>query len=119
MKETKAWSSNMNSLKNQMHFTTMGYNLMRVFEEVSKIHKPELIHPSDKTYAEALEKRETNAKKRGCFVNPLFFQARIARICSSTIRSVKSAVLTGMSLASLMGILMARLVPRGGMIGEH
>ena len=119
MKETKAWSSNMNSLKNQMHFTTMGYNLMRVFEEVSKIQRPELIHPSDKIYTEALEKRETNAKKRGCFVNPLFFQARIARICSSTIRSVKSAVLTGRSLTSFMAMLMARLVPRVEMIEEH
>ncbi len=56
MKEKKAWSSNMNSLKNQMHFTTMGYNLMRVFEEVSKIQKPELIHPSDKKYVETRAK---------------------------------------------------------------
>jgi hypothetical protein len=36
-KETKAWSSNKYSLENQMRLTAMSYNLMRVFEEVSKI----------------------------------------------------------------------------------
>ncbi|TXL03773.1 hypothetical protein BMR07_14285, partial [Methylococcaceae bacterium CS1] len=49
-KETKAWSSNNNSLENQMRLTAMSYNLMRVFEEVSKIQQPELIHPSDKKW---------------------------------------------------------------------
>ena len=41
-----------------MRLTAMSYNLMRVFEEVSKIQQPELIHPSDKKYSEALEKRQ-------------------------------------------------------------
>ncbi len=29
---------------------------MRVFEEISKIQRPEVIHPSDKKYSKALEK---------------------------------------------------------------
>jgi len=43
----------------------MAYNLMRVFEEVSKIQNPELIHPSDKKYTKSLEKRDRTAKKGG------------------------------------------------------
>lgn len=118
-KEKKAWSSNAHSLKNQMYLTAMSYNLMRVFEELSKIQAPELTHPSDKKYTKALEKREMNAKKRGCFVNPLFFQARIVRISSYTIRAVQSAILAGKSLASLMSRLLGRLVLRVDQIGEH
>lgn len=112
LKERKAWSSNVNSLKNQMRLTAMTYNLMRVFEEISKIYDPELMHPSDKKYTKAIEKRELNAKKRGGFVNPLFFQARIVRISSYTIRAVQNIIMTGKSLASLMSALMNRLVPR-------
>ena len=41
-----------------MRLTVMSYDLMRVFEEGSKIQQPELIHPSDKKYSEALEKRQ-------------------------------------------------------------
>lgn len=119
LKEKKAWSSNRNSLKNQMRLTAMAYNLMRVFEETAKIQEPDLIHPSDKKYTKALEKRDQNAKKQGGFLNPLFFQARIARISSYTIRAVQNAIITGKSLASLMSILMARLVPRASQIGEH
>ena len=111
LKEKKAWSSNLKSLKNQMRLTAMTYNLMRVFEETSKIQNPALIHPSDKKYAQALEKRQAVAKKNGGFVNPLFFQARIARISSYTIRAFQNAIITGISLASFMGILIARLVP--------
>lgn len=118
-KETKAWSSNHHSLKNQMRLTAMSYNFMRVFEEVSKIQHPELVHPSDKKYSEALEKRQQAAEKIGCFVNPLFFQARIARISSYTIRAVQNAIITGKSLLSFMTSLIARLVPRGPLIGEH
>ncbi|WP_263458688.1 hypothetical protein [Bathymodiolus japonicus methanotrophic gill symbiont] len=40
-----------------MRLTAMSYNLMRVFEEISKTQQPELIHPSDKKYSEALEIR--------------------------------------------------------------
>ncbi len=94
-----------------MRLTAMTYNLMRVFEEISKKQKPALIHPSDNKYTQALEKRQAIAKKNGGFVNPLFFQARIARISSYTIRAVQNAIITGISLASFMGILMARLLP--------
>jgi hypothetical protein len=119
LKETKAWSSNTNSLKNQMRLTAMSYNLMRVFEEVSRRQQPELIHPSDKKYNEALVKRQKLAQKRGCFVNPLFFQERIARISSYTIRAVQNAIITGTSLQCFMRSLVARLVPRVQLIGEH
>ena len=118
-KETKAWSSNNNSLKNQMRLTAMSYNLMRVFEEISKIQQPELIQPSDKKYNETLEKRQQLTQKQDCFVNPLFFQARITRISSYTIRAVQNAILTGTSLHSFMSSLVARLVPRVELIGEH
>jgi hypothetical protein len=74
LKEKKAWSSDLNSLNNQMRLTAMTYNLMRVFEETSKIHNPALIHPSDKKYTKALEKRQATAQKIGGFVNPLFFK---------------------------------------------
>ena len=118
-KEIKAWSSNNQSLENQMRLTAMSYNLIRVFEEVSKIQQPELIHPSDKKYSEALEKRQQLAQKQGCFVNPLFFQARITRISSYTIRAVQNAIITGKSLQSFMSSLVAKLVPRVQLIREH
>ena len=95
-----------------MRLTAMTYNLMRVCEEISKIHNPTLVHPSDKKYTEALEKRQQMAKKNGGFVNPLLFQARIVRISSCTIRAVQNAIITGMSLVDLMRTLMARLVTR-------
>jgi hypothetical protein len=112
LKEKKAWSSDANALKNQMRLTSMGYNLMRVLEEISKTQDPELIHPSDKKYTKALEKRQRVAKKIGGFVNPLFFQARIVRISSYTIRAVQNAILTGKSLVWVMSALVARLVSR-------
>ena len=102
-----------------MRLTAMSYNLMRVFEEVSKIQQPELIHPSDKKYSETLEKRQHQAQKRGCFVNPLFFQARITRISSYTIRAVQNAIITGTSLQCFMRSLVAKLVPRVQLLGEH
>ena len=102
-----------------MRLTAMSYNLMRVFEEISKIQQPELIQPSDKKYNETLEKRQQLTQKQDCFVNPLFFQARITRISSYTIRAVQNAILTGTSLHSFMSSLVARLVPRVELIGEH
>ena len=111
LKEKKAWSSSAKSLNNQMRLTTMTYNLMRVCEEISKIQNPTLIHPSDKKYTKALEKRQKMARKNGGFVNPLLFQARIVRISSYTIRAVQNAIITGTSLFDLMCALMARLVP--------
>ena len=119
LKEKKAWSSNFNALKNQMRLTSMTYNLIRVCEEISKIQNPELIHPSDKKYTKALEKRDQIAKKRDCFVNPLFFQARITRICSSTIRKIQDGIMTGKSLAWLMESLADQLVLRLKIIVEH
>ena len=79
--ERKAWSSNLNALNSQMPFTAVSYNIMRIFEEISKAKNPEYIHPSDKKYDEALDKRQEVARGKGGFVNPLFFYARIARIC--------------------------------------
>jgi hypothetical protein len=119
LKEIKAWSSDNNSLKNQMRLTAMSYNLLRVFEEVSKIQDSELIHPSDKKYAEALKKRQKASEKKGGFVNPLFYQERIVRISSYTIRAIQNAIITGKSLISLMDDLVARLVPRMRLIGKH
>src|SRR5665811_42070 len=119
LKETKAWSSDNNSLKNQMRLTAMSYNLLRVFEEVSKIQDSALIHPSDKKYTETLKKRQQDSEKKGGLVNPLFYQKRIARISSYTIRAVQNAIITGKSLASCMGDLVARLVPRMKTIEEH
>ncbi len=113
------WSSDNNSLNNQMRLTAMSYNLLRVFEEVSKIQDPELIHPSDKKYTEALKKRQEISEKEGRFVNPLFYQERIVRISSYTIRAIQNAIITGKSLASFMDDLVARLVPRTNHIGEH
>jgi hypothetical protein len=110
--EKKAWSPNFNALKTQMRLTGMTYNLMRVFEEVSKIQVPEFIHRSDKKYTKELDKRDQAAKKEGGFVNPLFFQSRIVRICSYTIRLVQNAIMTGRSLVSVTDALVARLIPR-------
>lgn len=118
-KETKAWSSKACSLENQMRLTAMSYNLMRVLEETSKQESPSLIHPSDKKYNQDLEKRQQVAKKQGRFVNPVFFQPRITRICSYTIRAAQSAIITGRLLADLMYSLVERLVPRCSMLGEH
>ncbi len=119
LKEKKAWSPDFNALKNQMRLTSMTYNLMRVFEEISKIQDPEFIHPSDKKYSKALEKRDQAAKKRGGFVNPLFFQSRIVRISSYTIRAIQNAIMTGKSLLWVMDTLVAQLVSRGRKIEEH
>ncbi len=111
LKEKKAWSSSIKSLNNQMRLTTMTYNLMRVCEEISKIQDPELIHPSDKKYNKALEKRQRRALKNGGFVNPLLFLKRIVRISSPTIRAVQNAIITRKPIADLMSTLMARLIP--------
>ena len=119
LKETKAWSSDNNSLKNQMRLTAMSYNLLRVFEEVSKIQDSALIHPSDKKYTETLKIRQQASDKKGRFVNPLFYQKRIVRISSYTIRAIQNAIITRRSLVSLMDDLVARLVPRVCLKGGH
>ena len=117
--ERKAWSSNRHALNNQMRFTAMTYNIMRVFEETSKAMHPECIHPSDKKYTAALEKREKIAQEKGRFVNPLFYHSRIVRICSFTIRSVQNAIMTGRSLIAVMSRLASHLKPRMTKMVEH
>lgn len=112
-------SLNSNALNNQMRLTAMSYNIMRVFEEISKIENPDLAHPSDEKYTKALKKRDEVARDQNCFVNPLFFQKRITRISSYTIRAVQNAILTGKSLLKLMEELADRLVPRSDLIEEH
>ncbi len=109
-KERKAWSSHLNSLDNQMRLTAMTYNLMRVFEEISKVEEPEKVHRSDAKYTKSLKKRDVTAKKTACFVNPLFFYARVTRISSFTIRVVQDAVLIGRSLAWLVNSLATNLI---------
>lgn len=88
----------------------MTYNLLRVFEEISKIQHPEFIHPSDKKYTKALEKKDQTAKKEGRFVNPLFFQPRIVRICSYTIRLVQNAIMTEKFLVWVMAALLVNII---------
>ena len=117
--ERKAWSQNLNALNNQMRFTAMAYNIMRVFEETSKAQNPEFIHPSDKKYKEALDRRESSAKEKDGFVNPLFFYARITRICSFTIRAFQHAILTGKSVIAVMVGLARNLKPRIPVVEEH
>jgi hypothetical protein len=117
--ERKAWSPHRNALNNQMRFTAMAYNIMRVFEETSKAMQPERIHPSDKKYNDALEKRAMIAQEKGRFINPLFFHTRIARICSFTIRSVQNAIMTGKSLMAVMSSLVRHLKLRVTKTVEH
>lgn len=112
LKERKAWSSDKQGLKNQMRFTAMTYNFMRVFEEITKQADAALIHRAEKKYTETLEKRQRAAKKQGGFVNPLLFLPRIARISSYTIRGVQNAMTTGSLLVGFMSDLATRLVPR-------
>jgi hypothetical protein len=117
--ERKAWSSNLNALNSQMRFTAMAYNIMRIFEEISKAKNPERIHPSDKKYNEALNKRQAIAQEKGGFVNPLFFHARITRIGSFTIRALQNAIMTGRSLTAIMDSLASHLKPRVVDMVEH
>ena len=119
MKEQKAWSKDRVSLNCQMRFMTMAYNFMRVFEETSKAQNPNQIHPSEKKYDKELEKRQLKAEEKGSFVNPLFFKKRIARLASSTIRSVQNALITGKSHVDLMKALVGKLLPRPIQMWEH
>ena len=95
-----------------MRLTTMTYNLIRVFEEVTKKQDPDLTHPSDKKYTQALEKRKLIAIKLGRIVNLLHFKPRITRISSRTIQAAQNAIMAGKSLAWFIGELAARLIPR-------
>lgn len=112
LKETKAWSSDFNTLDSQMRLTAMAYNLMRLLEEKSKKQSSVLVHPAEVKYQKCLLKRDKEAKSKGRFVNPLHFGQRIARISSSTIRAVKNAILTNISFSELMERLMAKFILR-------
>lgn len=92
---------------------------MSVLEETSKANSPKCIHPSDKKHKQALDKRQKIAQQKDSFVNPLLFHARIARICSFTIRSVQNAIMTGKSLIAIMDILARHLKPRPNEILEY
>jgi len=52
---------------------------MRVCEEFSKIQDPELIHPSDKKYNKALEKRQRRDKKNGGFIKKIVQSFKTSR----------------------------------------
>lgn len=111
-KERKAWSSNLNALKNQMRLTAMTYNLIRVHEEVTKKNEPDFIDPSDKKYTQALKKRQRIAIQLGQEINPLHFRPRITRISSRSIQAAQNAIMVGKSLAWFIGELVDRLIPR-------
>jgi hypothetical protein len=111
LKEKKAWSPDFKALKNQMRLTAMAYNLARVFEEKSRIQDSSLVHPSEKKYTESLKKRDEQAQRKGGFVNPLLFSARLSRISSFTIRAIQNSIITKKSLAALIEELASRLVP--------
>jgi hypothetical protein len=112
LKERKAWSSDSLALQSQMRMTAMTYNLMRLIEEKTKKHDDTLVHPAELKYEKALVKRRIKAKKEGKYVNAILSTQRIARISSFTIRAVKNALLTKMTLATLMDRLIAKLIPR-------
>jgi len=112
LKEKKAWSSDNTPLDIQMRLTAITYNLMRLFEEKSKKQDDSLIHPAEIKYIRDLERREKVAKAKGKFVNKIHFKQRIARISSSTIRSVNSAILLNNSLREFIRNLVAKLIVR-------
>ncbi len=110
LKEKKAWSSENTPMDIQMRLTAMTYNLMRLFEEKSKKYNSDLIHPAEIKYKNNLIERQNKAKDKGKFVNPLHFMHRIARISSSTIRSVNNAILTKITLREFMKRLVDKLI---------
>ena len=95
-----------------MRLTAVTYNLMTLFEEKSKKYDPTLIHPAEIKYRKNLFKRQKKAEEKGKFVNPLHFMHRIARISSSTIRSVNNAILAKTPFREFMKILVAKLILR-------
>jgi hypothetical protein len=112
LKERKAWSSENSALNTQMRLTAMTYNIIRLFEEISKKHKCDLIHPAVKKYNKTLDWRQRRAEVKSKFVNPIHFLKRVARISSFTIRTVQSAIFNKYSLEWLMDELIRRLIPR-------
>ena len=90
----------------------MTYNIMRLFEEISKKHSRDLIHPAEAKYNKTLEWRQKRAKIKSDFLNPIHFLKRIARISSFTIRTVQSAIFNKYSLKWFMDELIRYLIPR-------
>ncbi len=95
----------------------MSYNLLRVFEEVSKIQDSTLIHPSDKKYTEALKIIRQQASEKRAVCESIVLSEKNVRISSYTIRAVQNAIITRKSLVSLMNGLVARLVLRVCLMG--
>ena len=112
LKEKKAWSPDNIPLDIQMRLTAMTYNLMRLFEEKSKKIDENLIHPAEIKYIKNLIDREKIAKTKGKFVNKIHFMHRIARISSSTIRTVNNAITIKMPFKEFMEILVTKLILR-------
>ena len=112
LKEKKAWSSEGFAMNSQMRLTAMAYNLMRIFEEMSKKHDADLVHPAEVKYEKALEQRQKDTELESNFVNPILFMKRIARISSFTIRTVQNAILSKISFMAFMKELIGNLIPR-------
>ena len=112
LKERKAWSSENCSLNSQMRLTAMTYNILRLFEEMSKKHRSDLIHPAVAKYNKTLNWRQRKAEMNNNFVNPIHFLKRVARISSFTIRTLQSAIFNKYSLKWFMNELIRKLIPR-------
>ena len=90
----------------------MAYNLIRLFEEITKKHNSDLIHPAEAKYNKTLDWRQIKAENENKFVNPIHFLKRVARISSFTIRTVQTAIFNKNSLRWFMNQLIKKLIPR-------
>jgi hypothetical protein len=68
---------------------------------------------------QSIGKKAAGWQRQRLLCEPIFFQARIARLCSRTIWAVQNAIITGKSVVSFMNDLVAQLVPKEGLIVEH
>ena len=116
--ERKAWSPNFNALNSQMRFTAMVYNIMVAFEESSKAKNPDRIHPSDKKYNEALDKRRKIVQEKNALLTPYFFKLELHAYAHLP-SDLYKAILTGRSLIAVMNSLARHLKPRMTGISEH
>jgi hypothetical protein len=110
LNEVKAWSSNSNSLKNQMSITAMTYNILRFIEEKVKNENKKVLCQAEKKYIKELEKRDIKAKQNGGFVNPNLFMTRISRISAFTIRCIKYSILRNNSLTFVYKAIRDKLI---------
>jgi len=81
--ERKAWSSNLNALNSQMPFTAMAYNIMRIFEEISKAKNPECIQPSDKNTMKLSIKDRRLLEEKGDLLTHYFFMLELRAYANS------------------------------------